>query len=31
VLDPAGSFIGVVTSTDIIRLDEILGSTDHVE
>jgi CBS domain-containing protein len=29
VLDSSGSFIGIVTSTDIIRLDEILGSADH--
>lgn len=28
VLDQHGAFIGVVTNADIVRLDEILGSTD---
>ncbi len=28
VLDQRGSFIGIVTSADIVRLDEILGSAD---
>lgn len=31
VLDDAGSFIGVVTSADIVRLDEILGSADGTD
>jgi CIC family chloride channel protein len=31
VLDGTGSFIGVVTSSDIVRLDEILGSTDDTD